>query len=88
MEPQSAQRTWNQILEILDEKLQYGLLEQARAVVDVKITGGELTLFVGNSESKEFFQAEVNQHRLMIMSRSVFNIEKITVQMVEAETLR
>jgi hypothetical protein len=88
MEPQSALRTWEKILEILDDKLQYGFLEQARSVVDVKISGGDVTLLVSTPEAKEFFQAEVNQHRLMIMSRPVLTIDKISVQLVEADALR
>ena len=83
----SPKETWKEILKILDEKLQYALLDRARSVVDVKIEGEELHLYVAGSEAAEFFKAEINQQRLIILSRPLITLEKIRVKEVAAEPL-
>ncbi len=88
MTEQHAKETWQAILLLLDEKMQYGFLEQAKSVVDVRINGSEISLAVSNDEALRFFSAEVNQQRLIIVSRSVISFEKVTVHKVEAEPLR
>lgn len=74
-----AHDIWKQILAILDEKLQYAMLEQAKNVVDVRLEGSELTLVVSGEEARQFFSAEVNQQRLTIVSRPVISLSKVTV---------
>lgn len=76
---QTASSVWEKILEILDEKLQYGLLEQARSVADVRFEGGELALSVVTSEAEEFFNSHINQQRLIIMARAIVPIERVSV---------
>ena len=88
MTEQHAKELWHAILGILDEKMQYGFLEQAKSVVDVRIDGGELSLFVTDDEALGFFRADVNQQRLVIVSRPIVTIEKIIVEKVYAEPLR
>ena len=75
-----AHEVWKQILSILDEKLQYGLLEQAKSVVDIRLEGEELTLIVSGDEAERFFSAEVNQQRLIIQSRPKISLGKIRVE--------
>ena len=79
MTQQAAEKVWSSILEILDEKLQYGLLEQARAVSEVRIEGDELILTVSTPEAREFFTAHVNQQRLLIMARPICALTKVSV---------
>ena len=80
-------KIWRQIVEILDEKLQYGFLNQEKSVVDISINGNELTLYVCNDEAFDFFQSEINQQRLMIMSRGIRNFNSIIVAKVEADSI-
>ena len=87
MTPHRAQDLWEQLLKILDEKLQYGLLQQARAVSAVRLDGTELTLSVVTDEAFEFFSAHVNQQRLIIMARSVCAIEKIIVERLSTPSI-
>ena len=87
MTDKHAIEVWEAILKILDEKLQYGFLEQAKAVVDIHVDGGELKLTVATDEAEEFFNSEVNQQRLMITSRPVIAIEVIIVEKTDAEPL-
>lgn len=75
--------TWRKILDILEEKLQMGLLEQARSVREVHFEGGELQLVVGSPEAMEFFSSEVNQQRLSIISRPVARIDRVSVTLRE-----
>lgn len=88
MTANQAHEIWSGILKILDEKLQYGLLKQVDSVVDVKIDGDELSLCVSDDEAFDFFQAEVNQQRLIILARPVIFLETIKVIKVDAEPLR
>ncbi len=81
-------KIWKQILEAFEDKLQYSFLEQARAVVDIKIEGDELTLLVTTDEAERFFNGEVNRQRLIILSRPFFPLEKVVAKRVDAEPLR
>jgi len=87
MSDSESRELWRGIIKALEEKLQFGFLEQERSVVDVRFDGGELTLVVSDKDAADFFNAEVNQQRLMIVSRSIVSIEKIVVEMVEASPL-
>jgi hypothetical protein len=87
MTDKNAQEIWQKILDVLEEKLQFGFLEQAKAVVDVKLDGSEFTLFVANAEALRFFSAEINQQRLFIVSRPIATIEKFRVVATESSPL-
>ena len=76
---------WERILALLDEKLQYGLLEQAKAVTEVSLEGEELALTVSTREAFEFFSAHINQQRLIILSRQEISLEKVSVSLKEIE---
>ena len=84
MSDQRAHEIWKQICHVLDEKLQYGFLEQAKSVVDVKLEGDEFTLFVSGDDALRFFSAEVNQQRLLIVSRPIASIQRFHVQKNES----
>ncbi|OVE79860.1 hypothetical protein BVY02_02105 [bacterium J17] len=83
-----SQEVWQRIVSILDDQLQYGFLEQAKSVVDVQLEGSELKLCVSSDEALEFFAADVNQQRLLIISRPVVSLDKISVELVEAEPIK
>ena len=92
MKDTRAQEIWNKILEVLDEKLQYAFLNQARSVRDVRFEGSELVLVVSSPESVAFLNSDLNQQRLMIISRSlptsqnrVGVIERFRVELAEDE---
>lgn len=87
MTNQVSAKAWEKILLLLEDKLQMGLLEQTRAVVDVNLEGAELTLFVASDESFDYFSSEVNQQRLIIMSRPVISLEKIRVKRRDAHPI-
>ena len=88
MADERASHTWNQILEVLDKKLQLALLEQARMVVDVELHGPELLLYVCNPEAQDFFNSDVNQQRMILQVRSVISLDKITAHLVEASPIK
>ena len=71
---------WPKIVEQIEEKLQLGLLEQVRAVIEASFTGGELALAVATTEAYEFFGAHVNQQRLIILARPVITIDRVSVR--------
>ena len=77
---------------MLDEKLQYAFLNQARSVRDVRFEGSELVLVVSSPDSVTFLSSDLNQQRLMIISRSlpasqnrVGAIERFRIELVEDE---
>ena len=74
----------DRLSQVLEEQLQCGFLDQLRSVVKARVEGTELKLWVATSEADEFFSAHVNQQRVIILSRPVAPIEKITVIRVEA----
>ena len=83
MTHQRSKDVWERILALLDEKLQYGLLEQARSVTSVSLEGHELILTVSAGEAEEFFSAHINQQRIIILARPVLSLDKITVRLAE-----
>lgn len=87
MKTSESEIIWGKILEALEDKLQYGLLEQARHVVLARVEGEELHLTVNTEEAAEFFRAHVNQQRLILLSRGIINIEKITAEVAQAQPL-
>ena len=88
MTDRRAHDVWQKILAVLEEKLQYGFLEQAKAVVDVKCEGTELTLFVSNEDAFRFFSAEINQQRLFIVSRPIAPIDKFQIVKTDSSPLQ
>ena len=88
MTSDKAAKIWKELLSILEEKLQYSILEQAKSVVDVSLDGSDLTLMVATDEAHDFFNSQVNEQRLIILSRPVVQLEKITAEKVNAEPLR
>jgi hypothetical protein len=85
MNDQNTAAAWEQIVEILHEKLQYGLIEQLKSVSDVNIASHELTLTVNTDEAIDYFSAEINQQRLIILARPVLNLAKVLVVKGTAE---
>ena len=88
MASQTDSELWTRILVLMEEKLQLGFLEQAKSVVKVSFDGTEAKLTVCSEEAQDFFKADTNQQRLMIVSRSVVRIDSIEVIRVEAEPLK
>ena len=86
MSDEQALDAWQKIVSVLDEKLQYGFLEQVKSVVHVAIEGEELLLKVNSEEALDFFRADINQQRLFIVSRPIVSLSKISVELVEQET--
>lgn len=80
MQDKAESPVWETILAVLEEKLQMGLLLQARLVESARLEGAELILKCSNAEAREFFNAHVNQQRLIILSRQVANLERIRVE--------
>lgn len=83
MDDQRALEIWSKILEVLDDKLQYGFLEQAKSVMNVTFDGTVFTLFVAGEEEQRFFSAEINQQRLFIVSRPIASVTRFAIEKVE-----
>lgn len=87
MNTKDAQSAWKKIVDLVEDKLQMGLLEQIRCVVDIKLEGPELTLYVATDDAFEFFSSPVNQQRLIIISGNVISLEKVHVEKTEANPI-
>lgn len=70
---------WQEIVAVLEHKLQFGFLEQAKSISKVELNGGELTLHVNSDEAFDYFSAEVNQQRLIIQGRPVIQLQSVSV---------
>ncbi|MBP9838575.1 MAG: hypothetical protein KBC84_07650 [Proteobacteria bacterium] len=88
MSNQPAHEIWKKVLAVLDEKMQFGFLEMAKEVVDIKISGSEITLFVTNSEAEVYFNSEVNQQRIFIVSRPIHPLSKVCVIVTESSPIQ
>lgn len=77
-----ARQLWDQIREGLEEKLQYGLLDQAKRVSSVRLEGSELILSTSDDEAFEFFSAQINQQRLVIASRGLFALSAVRIERI------
>jgi tRNA threonylcarbamoyladenosine modification (KEOPS) complex Pcc1 subunit len=78
----TAQQIWDSILCDLEDKLQFGVLEQARAVISVEFNDKCLTLKVFTTEARDFFSTPACQQRLVIISRPVAVIEEFKIELV------
>jgi hypothetical protein len=83
-----AQTVWQSIVSVLEDKMQFGFLEQVQYVVSVSLESDTLVLGVTTEEALDFFRADVNQQRLFIVSRPISTISNIKVELIEAEPLR
>ena len=86
MTEQQVKEIWDKILEMLADKLQFGFLEQAGSIASTKIRGNELILTVASEEAKAFFNSEVNQQRLILLTRPLINLETVTAVMVDEDS--
>jgi hypothetical protein len=77
---QTDPELWKRVLELLEEKLQMGLLQQARAVKEARVEGNDLILTTSTPEAREFFSAHVNQQRLIILARPIASFERVIVE--------
>lgn len=87
MTKQNDTAVWARILLLMEEKMQFGFLEQARFVLKAEFENGHAILTVCSDDAREFFNSQVNQQRLIIVSRPVVSIERFTILQVEAEPL-
>lgn len=83
-----AQELWDQILVVLDEKMQYALLTEAKNIVNVALEGNDLLLTACTEDGAEFFNSEVNGQRLILQVRSVINLDSVKARYVEASPLK
>ncbi len=88
MTKERSSDVWDRILQVLDEKLQYGFLEQAAAVLDVHLEGEELHLTVATPEAQQFFNSELNEQRLILLVRSFLRLSRVKAKLSEGSPLR
>jgi len=80
MDAVDAQKVWDKILAEFEDKLQFGFLEQAKAITSVQIEGEEITLVVNQQEAEDFFKSSVNENRLIVTSRPIVRLDKLIVR--------
>jgi hypothetical protein len=76
---------WDDLISLVEEKLQFGLLTQMRSVVSAQIEGGEMMLAVNSREALDFFNNATNQQRFILLARPILPLEKISVSFVQTE---
>ena len=78
-----TEEIWKDVISVLEEKLQYGLLQQLKNISSLDIAGSQLKLIVTDPESFEFLTSETNQQRLIILCRPVLHVEEILIELKE-----
>lgn len=70
---------WQKLLELLDERLQLGLMNYLERVASYHLEGGTLTLQAGNKLDLEYLSKDVIQQQLKILAQEICTIENIKV---------
>ena len=87
MSDPKSNEIWRRIVDVFDEKLQYGFIDKVHSVVQVKIEDSEIHIFVNSDDAVEFFNSEINQQRLIIFSRGIVPLDKVVIHKCEAEAI-
>lgn len=80
-----SKELWNKITAVLEDQLQYGFLEKAKFVVRAYLENSTLILEVNDDEAFEFFNSQITQQRILIISRPIANIATVQVNRVPEE---
>ena len=81
----APEKLWEHILCNLQDQLQMVALEQAQRVSNVSFVGAELHLETADRDAVEFFSADVNARRIIILARPLLEIFAVKVKLVEEE---
>lgn len=70
---------WNKILDELDNKLQFGLLERLRRVQTYHFQGSSLTLVVTNTVDLEYFQKTGVNTQLIVFAQDAAGVKEVLI---------
>ncbi len=71
---------WNKLLQVLDDKLQFGLLENLRSSVGYQFDGNTLTVECDEASVREYLTRSSVLHQLELLAQDAIKVEKIIVR--------
>ena len=71
---------WEALLEVLDEKLQLGLLDQLKKISSYHFEADVLFLVPGDEENHEYLSNTTNLQHLEILAQEAVNIERVKLK--------
>lgn len=84
MEPSSTRgnspELWNKLLEILDEKLQLGLLDKLRRVSSYHFEDSILFIEAGTADDETYLSKSVTLQQLAIFAEDVTKVKEIKIK--------
>lgn len=71
---------WNKLLQVLDEKLQFGLLENLRSSVGYEFDGNTLTVECDETSVRDYLSRSAVLHQLELLAQDAVKVEKIVIR--------
>jgi hypothetical protein len=75
---------WEKFLDVLDEKLQLGLLDHLRKVASYHFEEDILYIEPGGAESERYFAKPAVHQQLEILAQDAVGVEKVKVKKLES----
>ena len=74
------QERWNKLLQLLDDKLQFGLLENLRGTASFQFEGNTLSIECGDDSVKEYLSRPAVLHQLELLAQDGAKVDKIVIR--------
>lgn len=71
---------WEMFLHSLDEKLQFGLLDNVRRVSGYHFEGSILYLEIANKDVEEYLRKDSNFQQLQVLAQAAVKVEKVILR--------
>ena len=71
---------WNKLLEVLDEKLQLGLLGKLKNITAYHLEDGILTIEPGDQKDEDYLKKDAVFQQLQILAQDAIKVEKIKIK--------
>lgn len=76
----SDAKMWNKLISCLDDKLQFGLLERVRRVVEYKFEGDTLIVAPGSSEDAAYLRKDSVHQQLTLFAEQSTKVKRVIVR--------
>jgi len=76
---------WERLLEVLDEKLQLGLLDHLRRVHSYHFEDDNLYIVPGSTLDEEYLRRDATFHQLQIFAQDIVKVDRVKIKSFEDE---
>jgi hypothetical protein len=79
----NAPEAWTRLLEVLDEKLQLGLLDKVKRVHSYHVEDGTLFIEAGSVADRDYLCKEAVHQQLRLFAEDIFRVRAVKVNAPE-----